>query len=43
MARLKVAFGAGESFNPCKAFPTTKGCGEVHSKALQAFGPDAYV
>ena len=43
MSRLKAAFGAGESFNPCKAFPTTKGCGEVHSKALQAFGPDAYV
>jgi glycolate oxidase len=43
MSRLKAAFGAGESFNPCKAFPTTKGCGEVHSKALQAYGPDAYV
>jgi glycolate oxidase len=43
MSRLKAAFGAGESFNPCKAFPTTKGCGEVHSKAVQALGPDAYV
>jgi glycolate oxidase len=43
MSRLKTAFGAGESFNPCKAFPTTKGCGEVHSKAVQALGPDAYV
>jgi glycolate oxidase len=43
MSRLKLAFGAGESFNPCKAFPTSKGCGEVHSKLVQAFGPDAYV
>jgi glycolate oxidase len=43
MSRLKAAFGAGERFNPCKAFPTTKGCGEVHSKAVQALGPDAYV
>ena len=43
MQRLKTAFGAGERFNPCKAFPTTKGCGEVHSKAVQAFGADAYV
>jgi glycolate oxidase len=43
MSRLKLAFGAGESFNPCKAFPTSKGCGEVQSKVVQAFGPDAYV
>ncbi len=43
MAKLKAAFGAGERFNPCKAFPTSKGCGEVHSKVLQAYGPDAYV
>jgi glycolate oxidase len=51
MARLKQAFGAGDPstgsaqglFNPCKAFPTAKGCGEVHSKAVHAFGPDAYV
>jgi glycolate oxidase len=43
MAKLKVAFGAGESFNPCKAFPTHHGCGETHSRVLQAFGPDAYV
>ncbi|HLF72277.1 MAG TPA: FAD-linked oxidase C-terminal domain-containing protein [Dehalococcoidia bacterium] len=43
MQRLKTAFGAGERFNPCKAFPTTKGCGEVHSKLVTAFGPDAYV
>ncbi|MPZ50863.1 MAG: FAD-binding protein [Dehalococcoidia bacterium] len=43
MQRLKAVFGAGEHFNPCKAFPTSKGCGEVHSSAIQAFGADAYV
>ena len=43
MATLKAAFGAGEAFNPCKAFPTAKGCGEVRSKAIQSFGPDAYI
>ncbi len=51
MTKLKLAFGSatpddatGEGrFNPCKAFPTSKGCGEVHSKAIQAYGPDAYV
>jgi hypothetical protein len=43
MSRLKAAFGAGERFNPCKAFPTSKGCGEVHSRAVQALGPDTYV
>ncbi|HXH23588.1 MAG TPA: FAD-linked oxidase C-terminal domain-containing protein [Dehalococcoidia bacterium] len=43
MQRLKSAFGAGESFNPCKAFPTSKGCGELQAKVIQSFGPDAYI
>ncbi|MBI2760558.1 MAG: FAD-binding protein [Chloroflexi bacterium] len=44
MAKLKRAFGAGERFNPCKAFPTHKGCGEVHrGPAVAALGPDIYV
>ena len=43
MGRLKAVFGANERFNPCKAFPTSKGCGEIHSRPLQAFGPDAFV
>jgi glycolate oxidase len=52
MQKLKYAFGsddptseAGQGyFNPCKAFPTSKGCGEVHTKAaIAALGPDAYV
>jgi glycolate oxidase len=47
MARLKPAFKAGEQYNPCKAFPTHKGCGEVRQNTLQrmpaAIGPDLYV
>jgi glycolate oxidase len=43
MGRLKQVFGANERFNPCKAFPTSKGCGEIHSGALQKFGADAFV
>jgi glycolate oxidase len=43
MLRLKTAFGAGESFNPCKAFPTSKGCGELQARVIQSFGPDAYI
>ena len=44
MQRLKAAFGAGERFNPCKAFPTHKGCGEVQrGPAVAALGPDIYV
>jgi len=47
MARLKAAFGAGEHYNPCKAFPTHRGCGEVSHARLQrlaeTLGPDVYV
>jgi glycolate oxidase len=44
MQRLKAAFGAGERFNPCKAFPTHTGCGELlRGPAVAALGPDAYV
>lgn len=45
MGRLKRAFAAGERFNPCKAFPTNKGCGERFSQspAMRLLGPDAYV
>lgn len=47
MARLKSAFNAGESYNPCKAFPTHKGCGEVTQAHVQrtagAIGPEIYV
>jgi glycolate oxidase len=46
MARLKLAFGAGEKFNPGKLFPSSKGCGEVSSRmkaAVAKVGPDAYV
>jgi glycolate dehydrogenase FAD-linked subunit len=47
MARLKAAFKAGERYNPCKAFPTRRGCGEVSAAHVQrvaaALEPDVYV
>ena len=47
MARLKAAFKAGENYNPCKAFPTHKGCGEVTQAQVQrlsaAIGEEIYV
>jgi glycolate oxidase len=44
MARLKTVFRAGGQFNPCKAFPTSKGCGETHQgPAMRALGPDAFI
>ncbi len=47
MAKLKPAFNAGERYNPCKAFPTHKGCGEVRQAHIQrtagAIGADLYV
>lgn len=47
MAKLKRAFKAGENYNPCKAFPTHKGCGEVNqqhiAKVASAVGADIYV
>ncbi len=46
MAQVKLAFGAGDAFNPGKLFPSSKGCGEVSSRmkgAVARAGPDAYV
>lgn len=47
MARLKEAFKAHEQYNPCKAFPTHKGCGEVTQAQAQrvvaAAGAELYV
>lgn len=43
MLRLKTVFGAGENFNPCKAFPTSKGCGEVHSRLARSLGEDVAI
>jgi glycolate oxidase len=47
MERLKAAFKAGENYNPCKAFPTHKGCGELsqaHVERVTAVvGGDIYV
>ncbi len=47
MQGLKIAFKAGEQYNPCKAFPTHKGCGEVTQAHIQrtaaAIGDQIYV
>jgi glycolate oxidase len=47
MEQLKRAFRADERYNPCKAFPTHKGCGEVTQAHMQRvaarLGPDVYV
>jgi glycolate oxidase len=47
MAKVKAAFGANELYNPCKIFPTGKGCGEVSQAQVQRVmaqaGPDAYI
>ncbi len=47
MEKVKAAFGSGELYNPCKMFPTGKGCGEVSQarleRAMQRAGPDAYI
>ncbi len=46
MSKLKAAFGSAETFNPCKAFPTTRGCGELESRHVQRMaallGPDVW-
>lgn len=47
MRKLKRAFKAGENYNPCKAFPTHKGCGEASqahiARVAPAVGSDLYV
>ena len=47
MAKVKAAFGATELYNPCKLFPTGKGCGEVTQAKIEhvmaQVGPDAYI
>jgi glycolate oxidase len=47
MAKLKSAFGSSELYNPCKLFPTGKGCGEVTQaqieRVMSQVGPDAYI
>jgi glycolate oxidase len=47
MAKVKAAFGANDLYNPCKIFPTGKGCGEVTQAQFQRVaaqvGADAYV
>jgi hypothetical protein len=44
-ARVKVAFGAGDIFNPEKIFPGNgDGDAASHQRAvIQSLGPDAYI
>ncbi|MCH7812092.1 MAG: FAD-binding protein [Chloroflexi bacterium] len=47
MAKVKAAFGGSDLYNPCKIFPTGKGCGEVSQanieRVMAQAGPDAYI
>ena len=47
MSLLKRAFKADDRYNPCKAFPTHHGCGEVTQARIERLaaklGPDIYV
>ncbi len=47
MAKVKAAFGSSDLYNPCKLFPTGKGCGEVSQaqieRVMAKVGPDAYI
>ena len=47
MAKVKAAFGSTDLYNPCKIFPTGKGCGEVSQAKIEhvmkQVGPDAYI
>ena len=47
MANVKAAFGGNDLYNPCKIFPTGKGCGEVTQAKIEHVmkqaGPDAYI
>jgi glycolate oxidase len=36
MERIRLAFGSGEHFNPCKILPTGRGCGAAHAAELRA-------
>ncbi|MDP6606525.1 MAG: FAD-linked oxidase C-terminal domain-containing protein [Dehalococcoidia bacterium] len=35
MERVRVAFGSGEFFNPCKILPTGHGCGQAHESEMR--------
>ena len=45
MAKVRAAFGGNDLYNPCKLFPTGKGCGEVTQakieRVMAQVGPDA--
>jgi hypothetical protein len=35
MAKLRTAFGTGDTFNPCKVLPTGHGCGQAHEAEIR--------
>ena len=35
MGRVRLAFGTGEHFNPCKVLPTGRGCGTAHAAEVR--------
>ncbi|MEE8422322.1 MAG: FAD-linked oxidase C-terminal domain-containing protein [Dehalococcoidia bacterium] len=35
MERVRIAFGSGELFNPCKILPTGHGCGQAHEAEIR--------
>jgi glycolate oxidase len=35
MGKLRVAFGTGDIFNPCKVLPTGHGCGQAHEAEIR--------
>ena len=35
MERVRLAFGSGELFNPCKILPTGRGCGQAHASEIR--------
>ncbi len=47
MSSLKQAFNAGDLYNPCKAFPASRGCGELSqahiARVAPSLGEDVYV
>ena len=37
MELVRVAFGSGDLFNPCKVLPTGRGCGAGHEAEIRRF------
>jgi glycolate oxidase len=35
MEKVRMAFGTGDTFNPCKVLPTGHGCGQAHEAEIR--------